>query len=63
MKQGLFRLKVKKNESERESETDRESDELKKREWMKIVTLNVSKMLIRMKERRENWKLSTSKIK
>lgn len=52
MKQGLFRLKVKKNESERESEIERESDELKMREWMKIMILNVSKMLIRMKGER-----------
>lgn len=58
MKQGLFRLtvKVKKRERFRQRMRVREKvrekvmKELKTIEWMKIVTLNVSKMLMRMKQ-------------
>lgn len=60
MKQGLFRLtvKVKKRERFRQRMGVREKvkvrekvmKELKTIEWMKIVTLNVSKMLMRMKQ-------------
>lgn len=61
MKQGLFRLTVKKREIFRErmrvgekvKQREKVMKELKTREWMKIVTLKVSKMLMRMKERSE----------
>lgn len=59
MKQGLFRLTVKKREIFRErmrvgekvKQREKVMKELKTREWMKIVTLKVSNLLMRMKER------------
>lgn len=58
MKQGLFRLTVKVKKRERfrqrmgvrEKVREKVMKELKTIEWMKIVTLNMSKMLMRMKQ-------------
>lgn len=55
MKQGLFRLTVKVKKRERFRQRMRVREKVKVREkvmkeWMKIVTLNVSKMLMRMKQ-------------